>query len=58
MNDQVKNFIANIGVLCEQWTIVYRSFIAQGLNHKDALEHTREFTAALMSSMVKDNGGK
>lgn len=47
MNEKVKNFIDNIGVLCETWLIAYNSFVQRGLDHKTALEHTKAFMEAL-----------
>ena len=57
MDNKLKNFIANMGMLCETWTVVYNSFISQGMAAKDALTHTQAFMSAFMAS-VPQNGGK
>ena len=60
MNKKVKSFIDNIGLLCETWTITYRQFRRQGLKKKEALNHTRGFMTAYISSYVltKNVGGE
>lgn len=57
MNDKVKEFINNMGVLCETWYVTYNNFVQLGLDHKTALEHTKEFMAAFMEGIVKNGGG-
>ena len=57
MNNQLKDFINGIGQLCEVWTIVYRSFVSQGMDPKDAIQHTQAFmTATMNSNLGKQNG--
>jgi hypothetical protein len=57
MNENLKQFIKDIGVLCEMWTIIYKSFVNQGMTEKDALMHTQAFlTATMNSNMGKQNG--
>ena len=57
MNENLKQFIKDIGVLCEMWMIIYNSFLKQGLGEKDALMHTQAFlTATMNSNMGKQNG--
>lgn len=58
MDDKLKNFITNIGVMCETWTVVYNNFIGQGLAPKDALMHTQGFMSAFIASTISNNGGK
>lgn len=58
MDDKLKNFIANMGMLCETWTVVYNSFISQGMTAKDALTHTQAFMSAFMASVPQNNGGE
>ena len=55
MDDQLKSFINNLGVLCETWTVVYQSFLNQGLDHKDAMTHTQGFMTAFISSGSQNN---
>ena len=50
MDEQIKQFIIGVGALTEMWMVSYRGFIQQGLDHKDALEHTREFMKVVLSS--------
>ena len=56
MNEGVQNFIRSMGVLCEQWTIVYRSFISQGLSKDEALIHTKAFMETVFAD-ARNNGG-
>ena len=55
MNDSFKDFITNIGILCETWTIAYQKFIAMGLDHATAIEHTKELIATIMAAS-RNNG--
>ena len=50
MNANLKQFIADIGVLCEMWTIIYQSFLSQGMEANEALKHTQAFLTATMNS--------
>lgn len=56
MNDKLNSFINSMGVLCETWTVVYKNFVAQGMDTKEALMHTQGFMAAFMNGVV--NHGK
>ena len=58
MNDKLKNFITNIGILCEMWTLVYRGFTAQGMDQKEALVHTEALISSLMSNLIQGNTNK
>lgn len=58
MNEGFKNFVGNLGVLCEMWTLTYKSFLSQGMNPKEAMAHTQGFMTALISSTTQPNGGK
>lgn len=51
-NSKLTEFINAIGALTEIWTVSYRGFITQGYSASEALIHTREFTAALMTAML------
>jgi hypothetical protein len=55
MENNIKNFMTNLGILCETWTIVYRSFVTQGLSHADAIVHTKEFMSVLVTN-IKTGG--
>lgn len=57
MNDGVNNFINNMGTLCETWIVVYNQFIAHGMDHKVALEHTQAFMTSFMNSINDNKGG-
>lgn len=57
MNDKLKNFIDNLGVMCETWTLIYGKFLSQGMDAKDAMMHTQGFMAALVTGIVQNNGG-
>ena len=58
MNDNLKSFVNNIGIMCETWSVVYRSFLAQGLSVQDALVHTQGFMTAFIASSMQNSGGK
>lgn len=58
MNDNLKSFINNMGVLCETWLVTYNNFIQRGMDHKSALEHTQAFMTSFMEYGTKMNGGK
>lgn len=58
MNEKLDSFLTNIGVLCETWTIVYRNFIGQGMDAKEAMMHTQSFMTTFISGIVNTNGGK
>ena len=50
MNEHIQQFIIGVGALTEMWMVSYRGFIQQGLEHNEALEHTREFMKVVLSS--------
>lgn len=54
MNGGAKDFINNMGVLCETWTVIYTKFKSQGMETKEAIMHTQGFMTALIAA----NGGK
>lgn len=54
MNEELKNFIGNMGVLCELWTVIFTSFCNQGMTHDEALSHT----GAFMKTMLGYAGSK
>jgi hypothetical protein len=57
MNENLMQFIKDVGALCEMWTIIYNSFLKQGMNENDALKHTQAFLTATMNSFIgKQNG--
>ena len=58
MNDNLKDFVNNIGVLCETWLVVYNKFIQSGLDPKSALSHTKEFMSAFIAGAIQNNGGR
>lgn len=58
MDDKLKSFVTNVGVLCETWTVVYNNFIGQGLNPKDALVHTQGFMSAFIAGVMQNGGNK
>ena len=55
MNDKLNSFITNLGVLCETWTIIYKNFISQGMNTKDAMLHTQGFMTAFIDGALQHN---
>jgi hypothetical protein len=57
MNENLKNFVNNIGLLCETWAVTYNKFREMGFEHKFAMEHTKEFMAAFLAAS-QNNGGK
>lgn len=58
MNEKLNDFLGNMGVLCEVWNVTYNNFKNQGMDHKNAMEHTKGFMAAFMDYISKSNGGK
>lgn len=58
MDDKLKSFVNNIGVLCETWTLTYNKFIGQGFTPKDAITHTQGFMTALITASMQNTGGK
>jgi hypothetical protein len=57
MNNDLKSFVTNVGVLCETWGVAYNSFLAQGMSPKDAMAHTQGFMTAFLNGAVNGNGG-
>lgn len=57
MNNNLQNFMNNLGILCEIWTLTYNKFIQLGFDHKAAMEHTKEFMAAFTEAALRNNGG-
>ena len=55
MSDNLNRFISNMGVICETWLVAYNQFLAHGMEHKAALEHTQAFMKSFMESA---NGNK
>lgn len=53
MNDDLKNFVNNIGILCETWALAYEKFIQMEYDNATALKHTREFMASFMSAAAQ-----
>lgn len=58
MNEKINSFITSVGALCETWTIVYKNFLSQGMDVKDALMHTQSFMTAFMAAATSNEGGK
>ena len=58
MNDKLNNFISNMGVLCETWLVTYNQFIAHGLEHKAAIEHTKSFMSTFIKSFNENKGSE
>lgn len=58
MNEKLNSYIANVGILCETWVIVYKNFLSQGMDAKDALMHTQGFMTAFMNGAANHDGGK
>lgn len=52
MND-ISALISAIGELTKMWTVIYSSFVDQGLSKRDAMEHTKELMGAMIGSMMK-----
>lgn len=58
MNEKFKAFVNEVGVLCETWTIIYRNFIGQGLDPKEAMMHTQGFMTAFFKGVTGNEGDK
>ena len=58
MNEKLNSFITNLGVLCETWSIVYKNFLALGMDAKEALVHTQSFMTTVISGLGNNDGGK
>lgn len=57
MNEKLNSFITSLGVLCETWTLVYKNFVSQGMDVKEAMAHTQGFMAAFMAASTQNNSG-
>ena len=57
MNENVNKFINNMGVICETWLVAYNQFLAHGMEHQAALEHTQAFMKSFMESANGNKGG-
>ena len=57
MNDALKSFVTNVGIMCETWMVAYNSFLKQGLDPKDAMTHTQGFMSAFIASAMQNSGG-
>lgn len=57
MSEGLNKFINNMGVICETWLIAYNQFLAHGMEHKAALEHTQAFMKSFMESANGNKGG-
>ena len=55
MDNNIQNFMTNLGILCETWTIIYKKFITQGLEPREAMVHTKEFMSVIVTNIK--NGG-
>lgn len=51
-NDRLNDFINNLGMTTEMWTIFYKSFRSQGLNDSEALKHTGALFRAIIDKMI------
>ena len=58
MNDGLKSFMTNMGVLCESWVIVYKNFITLGMDPKEAIEHTQAFMTTIVAATTQNGGNK
>jgi hypothetical protein len=58
MNEKFKSFVNEVGVLCETWTIIYRNFIGQGMDAKEAMTHTQGFMVAFLKGITGFEGDK
>lgn len=56
MNDKLIEFINGVGQLCEVWTIIYKSFVSQGMSADEALKHTQAFLTATLNSNIAKQG--
>lgn len=56
MDEKLKSFMTNIGILCETWTIVYHNFVKLGFDHKEAIVHTKEFMGSVMKDIGQNRG--
>lgn len=56
MNDKLIEFINGVGQLCEVWTIIYKSFVSQGMSADEALKHTQAFLTATLNSNLTKQG--
>ena len=58
MNDNLRNFVNSIGLLCETWALAYEKFTQMGYDNRAALKHTKEFMASFFAAIGINNGGK
>jgi hypothetical protein len=58
VSDNLKNFVNNIGILCETWALSYEKFTQMGYDNVTALQHTQAFMASFMAAAAQSNGGR
>ena len=56
MNGGFQEFMTNMGVMCETWTVTYQKFIEMGFDHGAALEHTKGLMTTIIAASL-NNGG-
>lgn len=56
MNDELKAFCNNMGVLIETWWLTYSKFRELGLSVDDALMHTKAFMESICKSSLGYGG--
>lgn len=52
MDNNIAALVSGMGELTKLWTVIYSSFIDQGLKPKDALAHTRALYGTLVAELV------
>ena len=57
MNEKVQQLLTGIGALVELWGVIYKGFIGQGLDKREAIDHTAAFMKMIVESSM-DGGTK
>ena len=52
MDNNIAALVSGMGELTKLWTVIYSSFIDQGMKPKDALVHTKALYSTLVSSIM------
>lgn len=47
--DKMKEFMTGLGLIAELWMATYGAFVARGVPHEEAIEHTKALISAYLS---------
>lgn len=55
-NDNLRDFINGIGLICETWSMTYTKFIEMGYTHEAALDHTKGVMTTFLAAFPGAGG--